>query len=111
MEMELVEVDVDLVTDPVLGRAVEALDAWRIRWFLDETADDGYNHEDIVEACIRPAREGYLREVVEGRWRRQLQDHEVEHDLHGFARRPHPCGGPAAARLRENPGYRRAYAR
>ncbi|MET8122499.1 hypothetical protein [Micromonospora sp. NPDC005189] len=62
------EVDVDLVTDPVLGREVEAFDAWRIRWFLDEAADDGYNHEDIVEACIHLAREGHLREVVEGRW-------------------------------------------
>ncbi|MGW5556480.1 DUF6896 domain-containing protein [Micromonospora sp. NPDC003944] len=61
-------VDVDLVTDPVLGRAVEAFDAWRIRWFLDEAADDGYDHEEIVEACIHLAREGHLREVVEGRW-------------------------------------------
>ncbi|MBG6105876.1 DUF6896 domain-containing protein [Micromonospora vinacea] len=62
------EVDVDLVTDPVLGCAVEAFDAWRVRWFLDEAADDGYNHEDIVEACSRLARAGHLREVVEGRW-------------------------------------------
>ncbi|MFF0255961.1 DUF6896 domain-containing protein [Micromonospora zamorensis] len=62
------EIDVDLVTDPVLGREVEAFDAWRIRWFLDEAADDSYNHEDIVEACIDLAREGHLREVVEGRW-------------------------------------------
>ncbi|MEV1154806.1 hypothetical protein AB0J27_05275 [Micromonospora chokoriensis] len=61
-------VDVDLVTDPVLGREVEAFDAWRIRWFLDEAADDGCNHEEIVEACINLAREGHLREVVGGRW-------------------------------------------
>ncbi|MFI6260080.1 DUF6896 domain-containing protein [Micromonospora zamorensis] len=62
------EVDVDLVTDPVLGRVVEAFDAWRIRSYLDEAADGGHNHEDIVEACIHLAREGHLREVVEGRW-------------------------------------------
>ncbi|WP_146231263.1 DUF6896 domain-containing protein [Micromonospora sicca] len=62
------EVDVDLVTDPLLGRDVEAFDAWRIRWFLDEAADDGYRHEDIVIACSHLAREGALREVVEGRW-------------------------------------------
>lgn len=62
------EVDVDLVTDPVLGREVEAFDAWRIRWFLDEAADDGYSDEDIVVACTHLAGEGHLREVVEGRW-------------------------------------------
>ncbi|MCG5435227.1 hypothetical protein PSH25_003341 [Micromonospora sp. PSH25] len=62
------EADVDLVIDPVLGRAVDAFDAWRIRWFLDQAADDGYNNEDIVEACIDLAREGHLREVVAGRW-------------------------------------------
>ncbi|MEU1845241.1 DUF6896 domain-containing protein [Micromonospora sediminicola] len=62
------EVDVDLVTDPLLGREVEAFDAWRIRWFLDEAADDGYSNEDIVVACTQLVREGYLRKVVEGRW-------------------------------------------
>ncbi|MET7373303.1 DUF6896 domain-containing protein [Micromonospora arida] len=62
------EVDVDLVTDPALGRKVEAFDAWRIRWFLDEAAADGYSQEDITQACIDLAREGRLREVVEGRW-------------------------------------------
>ncbi|MEU6075078.1 hypothetical protein [Micromonospora sp. NPDC047074] len=62
------EVDVDLVTDPVLGREVEAFDACRIRWFLDEAAKDGYSHEDIVAACTHLAGEGHLREVVEGRW-------------------------------------------
>ncbi len=46
------EVDVDLVTDPALGHQVEAFDAWRIRWFLDEAADDGYSHDDIIAACI-----------------------------------------------------------
>ncbi|WBB93419.1 hypothetical protein [Verrucosispora sp. WMMC514] len=62
------EVDVDLVTDPLLGREVEAFDAWRIRWFLDEAADDGYSNEDIVVACTQLVREGYLRKVVEDRW-------------------------------------------
>ncbi|MEU8419420.1 hypothetical protein AB0C15_00905 [Micromonospora sp. NPDC048835] len=62
------EVDVDLVTDPLLGREVEAFDAWRIRWFLDEAADDGYSNEDIVVACTQLVREGYLRDVVEGSW-------------------------------------------
>ncbi|MFG2059128.1 DUF6896 domain-containing protein [Micromonospora sp. NPDC048930] len=62
------EADVDLVTDPLLGREVEAFDAWRIRWFLNEAADDGYSHEDIVAACTHLAGEGHLREVVEGRW-------------------------------------------
>ena len=60
--------DVDLVTDPLLGREAEAFDAWRIRWFLDEAADDGYSNEDIVMACTQLVREGYLRKVVEGRW-------------------------------------------
>lgn len=62
------EIDVDLVTDPVLGRVVEAFDAWRIRWFLDEAADGGYDHDDIVAACCHLASEGHLREVVGGRW-------------------------------------------
>jgi hypothetical protein len=62
------EVDVDLVTDPVLGQEVEAFDVWRIRWFLDEAADDGYSNEVILAACTRLAREGRLREVVAGRW-------------------------------------------
>ncbi|MCM0675228.1 hypothetical protein NCC78_11090 [Micromonospora phytophila] len=62
------EVDIDLVSDPLLGREVEAFDAWRIRWFLDEAADDGYSQEDIVAACTQLASEGHLREVVGGRW-------------------------------------------
>jgi hypothetical protein len=62
------EVDVDLVTDPLLGREVEAFDAWRIRWFLDEAAEDSYSDEDIVAACTHLASEGHLREVVGGRW-------------------------------------------
>ncbi|MEU4644489.1 hypothetical protein [Micromonospora sp. NPDC023814] len=44
---------------------VEAFDAWRIRRFLDEAADDGHSDEDIDAACFHLAREGYLREVVE----------------------------------------------
>ncbi|MDZ5447282.1 hypothetical protein U2F26_32010 [Micromonospora sp. 4G57] len=62
------EVDVDLVTDPLLGREVEAFDAWRIRWFLNEAADDGYSHDDIIAACTHLASEGHLREVIGGRW-------------------------------------------
>ncbi|MFR9780910.1 DUF6896 domain-containing protein [Micromonospora sp. MS34] len=62
------ELDVDLVTDRLLGREVEVFDAWRIRWFLDEAADDGYSHEDIVAACIHLASDSHLRQVVEGRW-------------------------------------------
>jgi hypothetical protein len=62
------EVDVDLVTDPVRGQPVEAFDVWRIRWFLDETADDSYSNDDILTACTHLARAGHLREIVPGRW-------------------------------------------
>jgi hypothetical protein len=62
------EVDIDLVTDPMLGHKVEAFDAWRIRWFLDESDDDGYRNEDVLAAWVRLARQGHLREVVPGRW-------------------------------------------
>ncbi|MBQ1030382.1 hypothetical protein KBX26_10275 [Micromonospora sp. C97] len=83
------EVDVDLVTDPLLGREIEAFDAWRIRWFLDEAADDGYSNEDIVVACTQLVREGYLREVVEGRWF-ALPDRSagVSHPHRAIHRRP-----------------------
>ncbi|MGC4791817.1 DUF6896 domain-containing protein [Micromonospora sp. DT178] len=66
--MAAAEFVVDLVTDPSLGREVEAFDAWRIRWFLDEAADDGHSNEDIDAACTHLAGEGHLHEVVEGRW-------------------------------------------
>ncbi len=62
------EVDVDLVTDPVRGQPVEAFDVWRIRWFLDEAADDSYSNDDILTACTHLARAGHLREIVPGRW-------------------------------------------
>jgi hypothetical protein len=62
------QVDVDLVDDSTLGYPVEAIDAWRIRWFLDEVADDGYRTEEILVACVRLAADGRLREVVPGRW-------------------------------------------
>lgn len=62
------EVDVDLVADPKFHRDVEAFDSWRIRWFLDEAAEDGFSNEEIVAACAYHARQGLLREVVEGRW-------------------------------------------
>jgi hypothetical protein len=89
------EIDVDLVTDPVLGREVEAFDAWRIRWFLNEAADDGYSHEDIVAACTHLASEGQLREVVEGRW---------------FAL-PDALGGPGWSPTRGNTRSMRSWAR
>ena len=62
------EVDVDLVTEPAFGHHVEAFDAWRIRWFLDEAAADGYTNKEIETACAQLVRQGCLREVVEGRW-------------------------------------------
>lgn len=62
------EADVDQVTDPLLGREVEAFDAGRIRWFLDEAADDGYTDQDIVAASMHLVGEGQLRDVVEGGW-------------------------------------------
>jgi hypothetical protein len=63
------QVDVDLVTDPATGDRLEAFDAWRIRWFLDEAAQDGYSNEEIEAACAYLAREGALREVVAGLYR------------------------------------------
>jgi len=62
------EVDVDLITDSGLGRVVEAFDAWRIRWFLEQAAGDRHGGEDIVAACTYLCGEGQLREVVAGRW-------------------------------------------
>lgn len=62
------EVDVDLVGDPELRQDVEAFDAWRIRWFLDEAAEGGYSNGEIDVACAYLARTGFLREVVKGRW-------------------------------------------
>lgn len=68
------EVDVDLVDDPALRQDVEAFDVWRIRWFLDEAAEDGYSNEEIYVACADLVRTGFLREVVKGRWY-ALADH------------------------------------
>ncbi|GAA0247941.1 DUF6896 domain-containing protein [Cryptosporangium japonicum] len=62
------EVDVDLVTDPGVGHEVEAFDAWRIRWFLDEAAEEGFTDPEILLACARLSANGTLRPVVEGRW-------------------------------------------
>lgn len=62
------EVDVDLVTDPLLGHTVEAFDAWRIRQFLGKADNDEHSNEDILEACTRLANEGYLREVAARHW-------------------------------------------
>jgi hypothetical protein len=61
-------VDVDLVRDPVLGRDMATFDTWRIRWFLDEAAADGYQTEDILAACAELTAVGELRAVVPGRW-------------------------------------------
>ncbi|MBU2665467.1 hypothetical protein KOI35_18325 [Actinoplanes bogorensis] len=41
------EVDVDVID------RVEAFDAWRICWFLDEVADGGLTTVDIEAACRR----------------------------------------------------------
>ncbi|GAA1645397.1 hypothetical protein GCM10009828_087970 [Actinoplanes couchii] len=62
------EVDVDLVVDPATGERVEAFDAWRVRWFLDEAAGDGLDTAVVNAACRRLAVAGSLREVVPGRW-------------------------------------------
>jgi hypothetical protein len=62
------QVDVDLVTDPRLLHDVEAFDAWRIRWFLDEAAQGGYTNDEINAACSQLAGTGFLREVIENRW-------------------------------------------
>ena len=62
------QVDVDLVADPKLLHDVEAFDAWRIRWFLDEAAQDRYTNDEINAACTQLAGAGLLREVIENRW-------------------------------------------
>ncbi|MEV4538946.1 hypothetical protein AB0J82_34755 [Asanoa sp. NPDC049518] len=62
------EVDVDLVADPATGAQVEAFDAWRIRWFLDEAADDGLQAAEVNAACRHLVGSGELREVVPDRW-------------------------------------------
>jgi hypothetical protein len=68
------EVDVDLVTDPATGAQVEAFDAWRIRWFLDEAADDGLQVADVNAACRYLVEAGELREVVPDRWFALMED-------------------------------------
>jgi hypothetical protein len=62
------EVDVDLVVDRATGGRVEAFDAWRVRWFLDEAADGGLGIADLNAACRDLAEAGALREVVAERW-------------------------------------------
>ncbi|WBC12537.1 hypothetical protein O7600_15205 [Micromonospora sp. WMMA1998] len=61
-------VDVDLVTDPATGRPVEVFDAWRVRWFLDEAAEDGYTGAEIDAALAHLTGDAALIEVVAGRW-------------------------------------------
>lgn len=68
------EVDVDLVVDPATGDEVEAFDAWRVRWFLDEAADGGLETADVNAACRHLAEVGALREVVPERWFALVQD-------------------------------------
>ncbi|MEH1169338.1 hypothetical protein V6V47_28560 [Micromonospora sp. CPCC 205539] len=68
------EVDVDVIPDPALGDGVEAFDAWRIRRFLDKADQAACSDEEINSACVSLARDGYLREVVDGRWY-ALADH------------------------------------
>jgi hypothetical protein len=60
------EVDIDLVSDPVTGEQVEAFDSWRVRWFLDEAADDGFSNRQIQAACDHLVRARVLRAVREG---------------------------------------------
>ncbi|GAA0430289.1 hypothetical protein Aca07nite_39020 [Actinoplanes capillaceus] len=62
------EVDVDMVADPELHQNIEAFDPWKIRWFLNEAAEDGFSNEEIVAACEHHVRQGLMREVVQGRW-------------------------------------------
>ncbi len=56
------EVDVDLVD------GIEAFDAWRIKWFLDEQSDARPSVEELGRACSYLSRLGELREVRVGRW-------------------------------------------
>ncbi|MGC5032838.1 DUF6896 domain-containing protein [Micromonospora sp. DT229] len=56
------EVDVDLVD------GVEAFDAWRIKWFLDEQSDARPSIEELRTACSYLSQLGELREVQAGRW-------------------------------------------
>src|SRR6266487_5039951 len=51
------EVDVDLVD------GVEAFDAWRIKWFLDEQSDARPSIEELRTACSYLSSLGDLREV------------------------------------------------
>ncbi|MET8835995.1 hypothetical protein ABZV78_19030 [Micromonospora sp. NPDC004540] len=56
------EVDVDLVD------GVEAFDAWRIKWFLDEQSDSRPVVEELRTACSYLSSLGELREVQVGGW-------------------------------------------
>ncbi|MFU8875881.1 DUF6896 domain-containing protein [Micromonospora sp. SL4-19] len=56
------EVDVDLVD------GVEAFDAWRIKWFLDEQSDACPTVEELRTACSYLSSLGELREVQVNRW-------------------------------------------
>jgi hypothetical protein len=53
---------------------VEAFDAWRIRFFLDEDAEARPSIEELRVACSYLASLGELREVTAGRWY-ALPDH------------------------------------
>ncbi|MEH0982213.1 DUF6896 domain-containing protein [Micromonospora sp. CPCC 205556] len=57
------EVDVDLVD------GVEAFDAWRIGFFLDDEGSDArLSDEELFAACAHLAGTGELAEVRPGRW-------------------------------------------
>ncbi|MCO8274190.1 hypothetical protein M1L60_26675 [Actinoplanes sp. TRM 88003] len=62
------DVDVDLVVDRATGEQLEAFDAHRIRWFLDETARARLTDTDLNAACSHLAGAGELREVIPGQW-------------------------------------------
>lgn len=56
------EVDLDLID------GVEAFDAWRVKWFLDEDSDARPSVEELRAACSNLADLGELLEVKAGRW-------------------------------------------
>ncbi|MEU4554635.1 DUF6896 domain-containing protein [Micromonospora violae] len=55
-------VDVDLVD------GIEAFDAWRIKWFLDEQSDACPTVEELRVACSYLSSLNELREVRAGHW-------------------------------------------
>lgn len=62
--------DVDMVRDSATGKHVEAFDAWRICWFLDQDGASLPSIGELQAACRTLAHEGELREVPghHGHW-------------------------------------------